>query len=277
MVNTWYRRDFIVPIIHDDVRSNLTFPGITVQPHLPLRACQNGFAHFVGVNRSPSRNLASTVSVGATRWTGAHARGAGAPSFELSEYLGAVTHETRTFSHRPAVVGLLSHLALVARGAGNAPEPKNLLDARLHPGRGTVRVLVQEVAAALNLLSVEPAAEGQVETTCSDLLLDDRRVPDFVVHVLPAGKGCAHRRPDEEQRAFLRQQFLGALSTRWYREVPRDPLVVDRRQIQCNSRAQPVLLETTCNFRNSRRRVDLRDHGPSTSGAFSLILPTVVA
>ena len=133
IVYTWYRRDFVVPIIHDDARSDLTFSGISVQPHLPLRASQNGPAHLFGAHRDPSREFASAVSVCVPPARREHMPEVPVHRTELPKYLWAVAHEARTLPHRSAVVGFLSQLALVARSARNTLEPENPLNARLRP------------------------------------------------------------------------------------------------------------------------------------------------
>ena len=74
-------------------------------------------------------------------------------------------------------------------------------------------MFVKKIPTSLNLLSVKLKAKRQVKDSGLRLLLNDRWIPNPMIVVLPAGKGRAHRRADEEQQPPLRQQFFSALAT----------------------------------------------------------------
>ena len=54
-------------------------------------------------------------------------------------------------------------------------------------------MLMQEVPAAGNLLSIQPTAPGEVQSSAVELVFDNRRIPLGLVQVLDVGEGGAHR------------------------------------------------------------------------------------
>ena len=169
-----------------------------------------------------------------------------------------VGHPFGRLLHWVAVPVFLVVLALIAYSLLNMVELEDLANAALVPRRRLVRVLVDEVAALVNLKLVQLTHESEVHHSLRASPLHFRWVALLGIQCLPRRKCSAHRTPDEEHRLGLLDQPPGTLPVAEVGEIPRVTVLIIHRQVQGESGGEPEMPQPSRRLRHARRRVDLR-------------------
>ena len=121
-----------------------------------------------------------------------------------------------------------------------------------------LRVIVQEEAAALDLLTVELRHKLKVFVCLVLLAGHGPWIPFGIFEVLPRRVAGAHRRPYQEDWLLFSDELKSSLPFALDREVPRLSVQrVGRRDIQRQPRSQPVVGHALEHLGDSRRGVHL--------------------
>ena len=93
-------------------------------------------------------------------------------------------------------------------------------------------MFVEKVKPSLHLLSVQPAAPGQMDTRLGNFPGDNGWVPFRLVQVLEIGKCRAHGASNQDLGLLLIQELLGFVPHGLDAEVPLGSVSPWNRQVQ---------------------------------------------
>ena len=105
----------------------------------------------------------------------------------------------------------------------------------------------------------------------NQLALNDSGVTPRLIDRLDRGEGGAHGRSNEQERLLGIEQSFGLVALSLQAEVEGQARVVVDRDVESEPRHHAIFGQPFCGRRDPRRRIDLRDNLPSSTGAVATI------